>query len=340
MSIPEINKDFTFQQAVRTGGYTYDSFTGSQASLSDSTKRQRLTADIRRMRTIVVPEHINNNIKARAGELPDLIPSYGMAEGTVMLNGHYDGTTRTGKIIPNQPVVLDYTTGKTVTGINSAWQSTEYFVVGVALDKLETVGTKKILVRITPPPTERDDFFLAQVQAFSGSQTLVDWSKGGTNGTQQQKVFSIKKLTPTFNFENKYTALTTTVESESNWVYSLSGHYLIAGDIVKVFAMNDLYWTDYRMPELVHGYLTEDIYLDEPANPFSPPARGLATVSMGVGTSSQVYAYSMVYDPTLVIPSGTAVSLQLSRFLVGTTYVWRYLIVSSDGCGVPANYLP
>lgn len=174
--MPE-NLDHSFYQYYREGGWTYAGSSGA----TDRDKRVDLTSALKRSRILACPEHVKKSLALRtAGVVADNASSFALSDGEVLLNAHYDGTSRTGQILTNEPVCFDYTTGKTVTGVNSGWLTDEYVVVGTALDKLTAVGTKKIPVRLQPPADKKVLFQYARgscgVQmpaAVTGGQPFV-----------------------------------------------------------------------------------------------------------------------------------------------------------------------
>lgn len=143
--------DHSFYQYHRAGGWTYDGAEGA----TDRLKRVALSTDLARARILGCTEHVNSAMATRtAGSVVDRVKSSAISEGVVLLNASHDGTDRSGEIVANQPVVLDYRTGKTVTGINAIWQPDEYVIVGTALDSISEPSSKKIPVRMsTQPPT-------------------------------------------------------------------------------------------------------------------------------------------------------------------------------------------
>lgn len=68
--------------------------------------------------------------------------------GLVWVLCYYDGTEDTGEIINGHPVVFDTVTGKAVTGINPAWKTDEYKIVGIAWKSFSEIGYGRIPIQL------------------------------------------------------------------------------------------------------------------------------------------------------------------------------------------------
>lgn len=244
-------------------------------------------------------------------------------DGLVWVFAYVDGTPNTATIQKNQPVVFDMVTGCSVTGIDPDWSEEEYVIVGTAMEGYAGPGRKRIVIKLSPPPTPAGEGIrLAARPANATQDELHNWSKG-----VQPYWYNLVVINPTFqpNFPNVPIGFSTTGQPVTP-VYTLRRSYLFPGIAVKIFKINGIDVTDFEMPPTGVGQLEEDLKLIASGSPSTLGAP--ATVVFGNGMGGKIQVYSAYDDPTMMLPKFTTVIVHYQGN--------RYVAGSANACGVPA----
>lgn len=157
--------------------------------VSDRQARKNIVAAIGNRIPCISGEYINDITINRVAAAWDETESQMATDGIVWATANVVGGTSTYIVLKNQPVCLDPTTGKYVTGVDPAWQGDEFFIVGTALKSWLGPGTMKIPIKLTPPPAKQDTVLYIGVSVPEDNGSLgnplslaypsfEDWCKG------------------------------------------------------------------------------------------------------------------------------------------------------------------
>jgi len=146
----------TLRYEQQQSTYRYDSVSGSITT--DKEKRVYLTNLLKDKQVLICSEHIDAEVLYNSNPgFNGKMQSKAVIDGTVLVNCIYDSSEKTGQVKANEPVVLCYIDGKSCTGINPAWSSSEYKIVGIATETMPYNGTRKIPVRLLNPGQAKAD---------------------------------------------------------------------------------------------------------------------------------------------------------------------------------------
>lgn len=139
---------------VRSIALDYEKLKISHAdysSLSHSQARQRIKLILDLANFAIATEEISGRAAKSLledGATPGKASSRAVIDGITWVMANHDGTADTGPIKYGQSVAFDTTTGKTVTGVNSVWDTSEYKIVGIALDEMLESGQRLIPIKL------------------------------------------------------------------------------------------------------------------------------------------------------------------------------------------------
>jgi hypothetical protein len=125
---------------------------------SNAEKRREIKKLLDKHNFGITPEKITAFRAGRQtgiGGLPQSMSAMAIMEGIVYVRCYWDNTTNTGKIEHGKPVVFDTVKGWGVTGINAAWGTDEYKILGTAMDDYQsTAGNGGLVpIKLDPEPS-------------------------------------------------------------------------------------------------------------------------------------------------------------------------------------------
>jgi hypothetical protein len=100
----------------------------------NSTKRRIIVSKLNKYNIGISHVKISDELLESKGMEPVGFRAASTIKGITFARAYWDNTINTGEIKNAQPIVFDTVTGNSVTGINSKWSTSEYKVLGTALE--------------------------------------------------------------------------------------------------------------------------------------------------------------------------------------------------------------
>lgn len=288
-------------------------------------------------------EYINNALIERIVPVWQESVSQMATDGIVWAtaNVQSDGTY---PILKNQPVCLDPTTGKYVTGIDPDWQGDEYYLVGVAMQTFAGPGVKKIPIKLSPPASKAvppDTFIGIAVPDDNGSlgnpealpfPSFEDWCKGVYSYNYWR--FQIRQpatLNPAITTMGLYSNSVTATPfpyTDSVLVNNIQGcYYIQEGQQALINKVGSNYYFNYCDNKVYSGTLLDDL----------PVGGGPAKVIIET-TSILQYAwiYSDIGVSSWAIPAGAKVMFGITGPLDDPMHAGegrlKFAVIAADMC--------
>lgn len=307
------------------------------STLSPRDARRKIKRLLDQTALMVSPEKVSAARAGRQtgeGNIPDRVPGKAIVHGVTYVNCSNDGSENNHAVEYGKPVCFNMVTGQGATGINPAWGTDEYKVLGTALGDVAT-GSSRIPVLLGVQPN--DNFAIVakctpNVSAGHAHHSLDTWSSA-VDMIDQPAVWDFE-LPKDVSFAED--------EDSGAGTWNGSGSFVRACNLTRQYIYKEMYvllhssgkpklqfFCEFYMAPTIYGTLNDGILTQGGATLTIDPEVG------GGIEGSTCMVYDRMLDVNAYLNPGTKILATLQRTgFVGddSRFTWKYFITQANQC--------